>query len=176
MSARDEAATPRAGGILDVERFRKHWLVSLVIICAGIVGATWTVAVQILVGPRDFEIARRDAEITGLQKQINELKSKPSVAPTTDRAERDTTALSETGVFENNSVTTSDGVCSIQVVKVSGNTVIMSVIIGSDQPQIFRDLRPGERITVQAKEASYFVDIHRIRGDIVDLAVYRKAH
>ncbi len=162
---------------MDIESVKKHWFVSLVLICAAIVGATWTVAVQILVGPRDFEIARRDTEIARLQKEIDDLRSKPPAAAFgMDQADRDITVLPQTGVSENSSVTTSDGVCSIQVVQVSGNTVVISVTTESSQPQIFRDLRPGSRITVQAKKASYFVDIHRIRGGIVDLAVYRKSH
>jgi 3D (Asp-Asp-Asp) domain-containing protein len=153
-----------------VEQFKKHWFASLFALCAVIAGATWEVAVKILVDPRDFEIAR-------LQRQLDQLKAKQLVpVMTVGSADRDTTVLSETGVFENSAVTTSDGVRTIQIVQVRDNDLTMSVIAGSERPQTFENLRPGSRVTVQAQGALYFVDIHRIRGNIIDLAVYRGAH
>jgi hypothetical protein len=153
---------------LDIETIKRHWLVSLAVACAGIVAATWGAAVQVLVAQRDFEIAR-------LQKQIDELKASPLAA---ERAEKSgTTVLPETGVFEHNSATTIDGACSIQIVEVSPYWgVTISVTAGSEQPPEFKGLQPGSRITVQARGATYFVDIHRVRDAIVDLAVYRQAN
>ena len=43
------------------EQLKKHWLFGLTTIVVGTAGVTWTVADQILVKPRDFELSRLEA-------------------------------------------------------------------------------------------------------------------
>jgi hypothetical protein len=137
------------GGIVDIEAFKKHWLVLYCHHLCCYRRSNLDRCPPDLVSPRDFEIAR-------LQKQIDDLKSKPSAAAAfTDRSDRDTNVLPETGVFENNSATTSDGVCSIQIVQVRGNTVVISVTTGSGEPKIFRDLRPGSQVAALFKRKEH---------------------
>lgn len=50
------------------ENIKKHWLISVVLICAAVSGSTWKVLDEVLVRPRDFRI-------TTLEKQVGDLAS-----------------------------------------------------------------------------------------------------
>lgn len=55
-----------------IARFKQHWLTALIILCCTVAAATWALAVQVLVNPRDFEIAR-------LERALEEAKQPPGV-------------------------------------------------------------------------------------------------
>jgi hypothetical protein len=148
-----------------IEEFKKHWIPAIVIICVAVAGTTWAVAIQVLVAPRDYTIDQ-------LRHEIQNLKAAPIPAQPSPGSS-DATVLQETGVFEGSAVTATDGRCNIRIVKISGDSVSLSVRIDDRDPEMYWNRAPGQRITVDAGSDSYYVDIHRTRGDIVDLAVYR---
>ena len=147
-----------------VDRVQKHWLFIVIAGVLVVVSSTWEVADKVSIAPRDRQIAE-------MQKQIDDLKSRPTT--TTAVGIVDPIVLHETGVFKGSAVTTNDGNCQIRVDDIFLNYVDISVIVGSDKPQVFTLLHTGDRVTVKSKSAGYFVDIHKIRGDIVDLSVSR---
>src|SRR4029079_8300603 len=51
------------------ERFEKHWLGTVLLVAVVIAGGTWTVLNQVLVRPRDEELAR-------LERRLEELDGK----------------------------------------------------------------------------------------------------
>ncbi len=151
------------GSVLD--RFKQHWFVSIFLICVAVAVATWKVAQEALVAPRDFQI-------TQLRHEIEKLKSSAVAPPVRSSEEENPVVLEQTGVFENSSVTTYDGRCNVRVDHVRGDLVTVTVAIDGLPPQELKDQRVGSRIQVGAGRG-YYVDLHRVRGDIVDLSVYR---
>ena len=61
---------------MNIENFKQHWFVSIIIICVGVAGITWTTALHLLVGPRDFEIQRLRNENANLQQTVSRLNDK----------------------------------------------------------------------------------------------------
>ena len=84
-----------------------------------------------------------------------------------------TTALPETSVSEHMAVSTNDGRVIIEVLKVQQNTVSLSIILDAKEPLAFLDQHPGDKITLNAEEDTYDVDIRATRGLSVTLAVSR---
>jgi hypothetical protein len=149
-----------------IDKFKRHWLVSLISLCAGVAAVTWTVALQVLVAPRDFEIS-------SLKGEIDRLKAGPIARADKTVSRAGITVLEDTGVNEGNGVTSSDGGCTVKVIKVFGDEITLSVVVDIAKPQIFERVRAGDRLPVVAAAGKYFVDIHRIRGNIVDLAIFK---
>lgn len=79
--------------------------------------------------------------------------------------------LEETGVNTGSSVTTKDGGCIVHVISASEDKVSLSVTVGSAAPQVFNGALIGKRIVVRVAAESYYVDLLRVRGGIVDLAI-----
>lgn len=52
-----------------IQRFKGHPVVSVLLLCASAAAVAWGVATQILVVPRDFEIARLDRELNKVKAQ-----------------------------------------------------------------------------------------------------------
>ena len=142
-----------------IARFRQHWLISLIALCSVVAAATWGLAVQILVNPRDFEIAR-------LEKALQQAKeaSSASSAP----------VLLEAGIPEGTSATTSDGSCSIFVKKIVDGQVTLVVTLKAEEPRVFEKIEVGRRITVASGKVAYFIDVRRLRGNIADVSVSRQ--
>jgi hypothetical protein len=171
---------------LDIDQLKKHPVIVPIIIAATAAGATWAVAQQVLVAPRDFEITSLQRRVETLQKQLEEEKQKPRSA-TAPATSDDAFVLNETGVMVNTSVTTTDGICSITIDSVSGSFISLSAVTVSSarQPiwtprQSFQGLKPGDRAQVDVMDnagtvsATYWINLLRIRGDIVDLSVFRQ--
>ena len=145
--------------VIATERFKEHWLVSLLVLCAGVAGATWMLALNLLVAPRDFEIARLEKELAKAQR--------PAPQPL------DLEVLPHTGVREGTAVSTTDGGCNIFIDRVAGDEAWLTVTMQSGASQKFERVRPGARLAVANPPATYFLDILSLRGNLVDLVVFR---
>lgn len=151
-----------------IERFRQHWFISIFILCAAVAAGTWKVAHELLVEPRDYQIAQ-------LKEEIQQLNSS-ALAPRLMRTEEDLSSivLEQTGAFQNSSVTTRDGRCSIRILRISGEQVSLSVSVDANPPKEFERRPVGTRVSVDAGNDVYYIDLHRVRGNIVDLSVSRR--
>lgn len=150
-----------------IEKFKQHWFISLLLLCSGVAAATWKIAHELLVAPREYQIAQ-------LKEELQELKSSSGAVegvPTTE--ELALIVLEQTGVFENASVTTRDGRCNIGIARVSGDQVTLSVAIDAQPARTFERQRVGSRVPVDAGDSIYYIDLHRVRGNIVDLSAVR---
>jgi hypothetical protein len=145
-----------------MEKLQKHWLIVLISMAAALVVGTWKVCRVLYVDPRDHELSI-------LREQLLDLRQKVLNCPQV--IEPNPIVLSETGVFEGTAATTIDGVCQIAIGRVVGANIDLTVAMGGGKPEIFKGIHPGDRITQKFMNGSYFIDIHRIRGDIVDLTV-----
>ena len=83
-------------------------------------------------------------------------------------------ALPETGVAEGTFVTTADGRLSVHVKSVIGNSVRLLTTLDSAKPveQMLSSI--GDRLTIEAPDKTYYVDLRRARGNIVDLSVAQR--
>jgi hypothetical protein len=156
-----------------IEKVKQHWLGSIFIICVAVSGTTWVVARELLVLPREFQITQLKEEVQKLKDEVQKLRTSPPVNPAYSEKES-SLALAQTGVIESGSVTTYDGRCSIHIVRVSERFVTLSIAVDSRKPALFENQEVGTRVPVDAGDKTYYVDLHRVRGDIVDLAVYQR--
>lgn len=152
-----------------IENLQKNWVIVLLVAAGTIVTGTWAVCNVLFILPRDTQISY-------LQDQLKDAQSKAAsciqtVAPVTPTPARDPIVLQETGVFAGSAVTTVDGVCQVAIASAQGNDIELTVTLGTERPQLFRYVHPGDRVSASGKSGTYLVDIHRIRGDIVDLMV-----
>src|SRR5262245_13338736 len=85
-------------------------------------------------------------------------------------ASAQTIALPETSVAEHAAVSTNDSRVIIEVRKVQDNSVSLAIIVDAKEPLAFEQ-KPGDRITLNAEEDAYEVDIRRTHGNTVDIAV-----
>ena len=97
-----------------IEKFKQHWFVALLLVCAAVAGATWKVTRELQVEPREYQIRQLKEEI----QKLESVASMPKQARTDENL--GSVVLDPTGILENSSVTTRDGRCSIHVVRVSG--------------------------------------------------------
>lgn len=147
-----------------IDKLKQHWLIAVLLVCAFVAGTTWKVAIELLVAPRDYQI-------TQLRDEIQRLKATPPPVHAVSTAETPL-MLEHTGVFAGSSVTTRDGRCIVRIISASESSISLSVAIDSNKPAEFRDQRPGDRVTIEASGRIYYVDLHRVRGNIVDLEIF----
>jgi hypothetical protein len=83
--------------------------------------------------------------------------------------------LPRTWVSERKSVTTEDGSCLIHLDYVSVYDVELSVAVGAEQPQKFKNVTPGTRLSVLTQGAVYYVDVHEILEKQVGIEVTRQS-
>jgi hypothetical protein len=113
-------------------------------------------------------VANKDAEISVLKHDLEIAKAAPKAAPKSDPKDVPHGVVSrEDSVFAGSSVTSMDGRCQVLVSSLIGESVDLTVTVNSDSPQGFTSVRPGKRIAV----GDYFIDLHRVRGDIADLSI-----
>lgn len=148
-----------------VNKFRENWLVSLLTLCAIVASGTWALAHQILVNPRDFEIARLKEALTSAQAGSNADSNK---APTPSESR---TLLSYVGVNAGESVTTPDGSCTVRLVAVTDTAATLEVAVETEEPTILKGVEIGRRSVVRGSKKTYYIDLHRARGNMVDLSV-----
>jgi hypothetical protein len=147
-----------------IAKFKEHWFILLVVICAAVSAATWTVSFQVLVSPRDFEIARLNkalAEAQAIPKSGNGSTVTPSPSQT---------ILTTVGVRAGDSVTTPDGACTVHILSAVHAIATLEVAIDADPPKLFT-AKIGNRIVVRGSRKTYYIDLHGERGGIVDLSV-----
>lgn len=148
-----------------IEKLKRHWFISVLLVCVAVAGTTWKVATEILVYPRDFQINLLQEENRQLKEQL---------ASKTHGVDESPLVLTETGVFEGASITTSDGRCTVRITSADVSKISLSVIVNSNDPIMFKGRLPGDRIAVDGGDFVYYIDLHRVRGNIVDLEVYRQ--
>lgn len=155
-----------------VERFKQHWLISAVLVCIAVAATTWEAAKELIVAPREYQIDQLKQENVKLREDIQKLETAALIphSPTDEIS----LVYAETGVFENASITTNDGICSIHIVSVDQNQVTLAVTIDTASPVAYKNQKAGSRITADAGERVYYIDLHRIRGNIVDLSVHQR--
>jgi len=156
-----------------IEKLKQHWFISVLLVCVAVAGTTWKVAHELLVEPREFQNSQLKEENLKLKEEIQKIKALTSANPAPLSDENPLVYL-EAGVFEKASVTTNDGRCNIRVVSVSGDSVTLAVTIDSLAPVVFKNEQVGSRVTADAGDKVYYIDLHRIRGNIVDLSVYKR--
>jgi len=64
-----------------IYKFKKHWFVAMLVYSAAIIGATWRVADEILVKPRDYRISELQSEIDNKKLQIQAEENKKLKEP-----------------------------------------------------------------------------------------------
>lgn len=147
-----------------VAKFKEHWLVSLFGVCAIVAAGTWGLAHQLLVGPRDFEISRLK-EAAPAHANSNSAANRGTV-PSESRI-----LLSYVGVAVGDSITTPDGACTVRLVGLTGATAALEVAVEAEEPRLIEDVEIGRRAVVRGVNKTYYVDLHRARGNMVDLSV-----
>lgn len=152
-----------------LDRLKEHWVGALVALCAIVAAATWKVAWELHVSPRDFQIAQLKDDLAR-EKNDGAVHQSPSGEPA---AQTSVIALSETGVFEGSSATTSDGRVAVKITQVLGDVVSLSITLDAALPIEFKKQAIGSRIAVDAGSLTYFVDLQRVRGNIVDIIISR---
>lgn len=148
-----------------VAKFKTHWLISLLGVCAIVAMMTWGLALQLLVGPRDFEISRLKESLTQAQGN-SKAAGYGSTASSENRI-----LLSYVGVAVGDSVTTSDGACTVRVVGLTGETATLEVTVEAEDPKLIKEAKIGRRAVVRGMKRAYYIDLHRERGNMVDLSV-----
>lgn len=147
-----------------IDRLKGHWFIAVLLVCTAVAGTTWKLALEILVAPRDFQITQQHDEI--LRLKATQLTTRPTSLAETPLM------LEQTGVFAGNSVTTKDGRCNVRIIKADKFGITLAIVVDSNKPVEFKDRRPGDRVTIEANGRVYYIDLHRIRGDIVDLEIF----
>ena len=80
-------------------------------------------------------------------------------------------------VPQGSSVTTPDGGCTVQVLPAPSpalreeQVVALRVTVGTDISNIFEKVKPGDRVSVTWCARTYYVDLHRIRANLAELAL-----
>jgi hypothetical protein len=149
-----------------IDKFLKHPFVRLFSLCAAVAVGAWAVSHHLFVAPRNDEIARLKDQLaaSNAAQEAHEALSEPSPI-----------VLPETGVNSGNSVTTSDGLCTVHVISTTEASASVRVTVGSAPPQSFKTAKIGERIVVRGANASYYIDLLRTRGGIVDVTISKHA-
>ena len=157
-----------------LDRLKQHWLISIVIVCAAVAGTTWKLAHELLVSPREYSLSQLKEENAKLKEELTKLKTASPTTPVVEGSPTSgvTLALEQVGVFLNASATTADGRCSIRIDRISGEYVTISVTVDASAPIAFDRRKVGTRVPVDAGDRFYYIDLHRVRGDIVDLSVH----
>jgi hypothetical protein len=148
-----------------VSKFQEHWLVSMLAICAVVATSTWAIEYHLFVAPRDFEIQQLREALA--RPQVNASQSPPAPVPSSEAR----VLLSYVGVAVGSSITTSDGNCTVRLVSLTGANATIEVMIGAETPQVIERAPVGRRTVVRGKTQTYYIDLHRERGNMVDLSV-----
>lgn len=143
-------------------RVRKHWLWALSSLLIAAVGITWSVATQTQVAPRDFLIAQ-------LRTELEDLRARSASLPAQAGAE----VLSETGVLEGSAATTSDGACTVAVHAARGEVAEVEWSVTGDSTRHSAQVRAGSRVFISGRTHHYVLTVHSLRGNIVDLSIFR---
>jgi len=130
---------------------RTDWLTRVLGISAA-VAIAWAVAQYLHFTPRGR------ATDTGSQFQST---SSPVVLP-------------EIGIKSGASVTAADGAFTIQVDQVVGSTANLTVSARTKDVYRFKKAQVGRRLVVPAPDATYYIDVLRIRGNVVYLTMSRQ--
>lgn len=133
------------------EKAKRHWLIIAAVYTITIIGITWTVFDNVIRVPFQFELDNaRNSQSGYLLKSSTEIEN--------------------ANVFEGTAHTSKDGGCLIKINKVE-NTIDMSVTIENSEPRLFPKMEVGNRISLESSKGNYFIDIQRIRGNIVDMVI-----
>jgi hypothetical protein len=83
----------------------------------------------------------------------------------------------EIHVPQGSSVTTPDGTCTVHVLPAFSpalceeQVVALRVTVGKDLSNTFETVKPGDRVSVTWCARTYYVDLHRIRANLAELAL-----
>ena len=102
------------------------------------------------------------------------LHAPQDVRDTLNQPDEISTVLVETGIPIGKKVTTTDGVCTIQVTSITGTLAKLTVTTRHGDTHRFDKAIGGHRLVVPTPTALYYVDLVRIRGNRVDLAVSKR--
>lgn len=145
-----------------VERVRNHWLIALSIYTIAVVGIAWTVAEKLVIEPRDLRIKVLEDDNTRLRDNAH---------ATPDAALAEPQPLSvnvgEGGI-------TRDGMVAVRVVSADPAKVELIVTVGDVSQRV--QMQIGDRRRIVDGELSYFLDVQRVRGNIVDMSAMRAPH
>ena len=140
----------------------------LVIATAGV---TFGLTNFLYVAPSDREVEHLQRENASLKEALKEAQAtaaRPAPEP------ENPVALPETGVAEGTSVTTGDGRLSIHVKMAIGNSVRLLTTLDSAKSVEQMIASIGDRLTIEAADKVYYIDLRRVRGGIVDLSVAQR--
>lgn len=140
------------------ERVKEHWFVSIFGLCAVVAAATWKAEYEVLVAPRDFEIARLERELVNPRASSHQGLVK---------------CLPETALLERTSVTTDDGVCTLYLDEVKAAEAVISIMVLNGAPTRLQNLKPGSRLSVASSGAYYYFDLLRFRGNTIDIVGFK---
>ena len=145
---------------MSVERVQRNWLITVVVCCAA-------VAIFLINWYERVRIPAIEERASFLEAQLEYGATGNSDSPDNPMA------LAETGVREGDAVTTNDGVCSIRVESVRGDTASLRVTAQSEDDGTAFDLVAGDNIIKSVPGATYFVYLLGTRGNIADVSAFR---
>lgn len=140
-----------------VEKFKKHSLISLIILFTAGVTTGWTLSDQLIVRPLQiqFDSYKQASEFKVIQKNIQ-------------------TAFSEQlSIDEGTSQSTKNGELTINYVKKNFDSVNLSIFLGKEKSS-YTELKIGSRTVLKENNQEYYIDINRFRGNIADIRVSKK--
>jgi hypothetical protein len=82
--------------------------------------------------------------------------------------------LAETGVRSGTSVDALDGAFTVRIDQVVGATVNLTVSATTKDVYRFKKAEAGRRLVIPAPDATYYLDVLRIRGNVVYLTMSRQ--
>jgi len=148
---------------------KQNLLMAFLAVCVGAGGAA-ALANYVYIAPANRDIAALQQQNADLRQKLEAAQAERSPAPPPD----DPSALPETGVPSGTSVTTSDGRLNIMVHSVIGRSVRLSTRIDSEKAVEHDLLSIGDRVTVEASDKVYYIDLRRARSDMLDMSVSQR--
>lgn len=130
---------------------RTHWLTWVLGICAA-VAIAWAVVQYLHFTPR--------GRVTDTGSQFQPTSS-PVVLP-------------EIGIKSGGSVTAANGAFTIQVDRIVGSAANLTVSARTKDVYRFKKAEVGRRLMVPAPDATYYIDVLRIRDNVVYLTMSRQ--
>jgi len=141
-----------------IEKIKEHWLVTLVIICAAVVAATWAVAKQTRIEPLELENTR-------LQQRIEEIQSDQHVSEAS-------AVLARTSLSAGQTSATTDGACTIGLEQVRADTAYITLVAGTKPLSRFRMIA-GENLQTSVPGAWYYFFVLDVRDGVATVSGHR---
>jgi hypothetical protein len=153
------------------KKIKEHRLISVIILCGAVFGATWMLYVNLMVEPRNLDIAKSN-ENTKLVRETEKPRAQPSsIAKTENKTDDEKKSL-----MEGTSFTSKFGF----MVYISGadndlKHANIYITLENQKDRNLRNISIGEKIKIIVENNIYSIEINSIRGRWVDLIIRKNA-